>query len=41
MLIVGFTADGLQKYVEKVVKIGVLLLHDEGDIKATIGHCRR
>ncbi len=24
MLIVGFTADGLQKYVEKLMKIGVL-----------------
>ena len=32
MLIVGFAAEGLQRYVEKVMKIGVLLLHDEGDI---------
>jgi hypothetical protein len=37
----GLHSGGLQRYVEKVVKIGVLLLHDEVDIKATIGHCRR
>ena len=30
MSIAGFTAEGLQRYVEKVVKIGVFLLHDEG-----------
>ncbi len=34
MLIAGFTAEGLQRYVEKVMKIGLLLLH-EWDIKAT------
>jgi hypothetical protein len=36
MLIVGFTAKGLQRYIEKVMKIGVLLLH-EWDIEAIAG----